>query len=533
MTAMLVFARLATAGGESGPVLHEPILPDPVEDLAMRALLPGNVPAAILTQKGPVSAPDLQSPPPESSLTYAGDTSDRFRADRDTRRPSASMYDDPFTPRTAPYKRLSAFDAIRSDYSLGVRDERQNPLALGLDAGSGPDADDDFFYGDLLVDATTGHRVRIPSVGPGTRIAHAYLSGAGAEEIPFQIFRDGADNWFLQASGGSSSSAQHARLIMELAIPRQALGGPFHAAAWSELPLVTPLPDAVARDAAVVRSAIGVSRAMRPREAVARLVQYFRTFVDSDEPPQGRGSIYLDLALSKKGVCRHRAFAFVITAQSLGIPSRMVVNEAHAWVEVHDGTLYRRIDLGGAGSLEAEPRATRPEYETAGDPFAWPPGSTPGRDRVGEGRPAPSARDDPGAAQSSTGRPERPDGGAAWGPARPIRATDDTAGMQTLSELERPARAAVHLEAAESSPHRGDSLRLRGKVTADGETCGQSTVDLWLTPAGAGDDRPIIVLGSLATDDQGAFDGALTLPSDAPLGDYDVAAKATVAGGCK
>ena len=36
----------------------------------------------------------------------------------------------------------------------------------------------------------------------------------------------------------------------------------------------------------------------------------------------------VDLALSKKGVCRHRAYAFTITAQGLGIPARMVMNEA-------------------------------------------------------------------------------------------------------------------------------------------------------------------------------------------------------------
>ena len=116
---------------------------------------------------------------------------------------------------------------------------------------------------------------------------------------------------------------------------------------------MAPLPDNVARDAAVVRAAIGVSRAMRPRDAIAKLVDYFRGFTDSAETPAPRGSVYLDLALSKKGVCRHRAFAFLITAQSLGIPARLVENEAHAWVEIHDGTLWRRIDLGGAGLLPA------------------------------------------------------------------------------------------------------------------------------------------------------------------------------------
>ena len=82
---------------------------------------------------------------------------------------------------------------------------------------------------------------------------------------------------------------------------------------------------------------------------VAKLVAYFRSFVDSDEFPTDRDDVYLALALSKKGVCRHRAFAFLVTALGLGLPARMITNEAHAWVEVSDGSLWRRIDLGGAG----------------------------------------------------------------------------------------------------------------------------------------------------------------------------------------
>jgi transglutaminase-like putative cysteine protease len=105
----------------------------------------------------------------------------------------------------------------------------------------------------------------------------------------------------------------------------------------------------VARAAAEVAAHIGVSRAQAPREVVARLVAYFRSFVDSDEFPTDRDDVYLALALSKKGVCRHRAFAFLVTALGLGLPVRMIANEAHAWVEVNDGSLWRRIDLGGAG----------------------------------------------------------------------------------------------------------------------------------------------------------------------------------------
>jgi transglutaminase-like putative cysteine protease len=51
----------------------------------------------------------------------------------------------------------------------------------------------------------------------------------------------------------------------------------------------------------------------------------------------------LDLARGKRGVCRHRAYAFVIVAQALGIPARFVQNEAHAWVE-YQGTALNEAE---------------------------------------------------------------------------------------------------------------------------------------------------------------------------------------------
>jgi hypothetical protein len=39
----------------------------------------------------------------------------------------------------------------------------------------------------------------------------------------------------------------------------------------------------------------------------------------------------------------------------------MVLNEAHAWVEVYDSRLWHRIDLGGGGAnLDNDPDPTRP-----------------------------------------------------------------------------------------------------------------------------------------------------------------------------
>ena len=171
------------------------------------------------------------------------------------------------------------------------------------------------------------------------------------------------------------------------------------------------------RSANEVAAKIGVSAPLSPRDDVTKLVSYFRGFTESEDPPTQSRDIYLDLALSRKGVCRHRAFAFMVTALSLGLPTRMITNEAHAWVEVHDGRLWRRIDLGGAGTTLHDPLSNNVPYDPPPDPFAWPQGATRGDDLAERARRATlrRTRDAPGcsvviAVGLAAGRAEREPG---------------------------------------------------------------------------------------------------------------------------
>jgi transglutaminase-like putative cysteine protease len=490
------------------PILHEPIPPDPREDLAMHVALDGELPAAIQTPSGIVGAPDPRAPPSRDKTNY-GFTGDHstFSPDRDTRRPDVSTYDDPFTPATAPFKRLEAFDAVRSDYTLYVRDERLAPLAFGAP----PERDDDAFYADLVVDLSAGARVRIPTVGPGARIVRARL-GVGAEDISFKAFRDGADNWFLQpALRVSRTPPDRARLVMEVAIPRATFGGQIGDPSWGDLLFFPPLPDNVARDAKEVCTAVGVSRDLRPREAIARLVRYFRGFADSDEPPTGRRNVYLDLALSKKGVCRHRAFAFLVTAQSLGIPTRMAMNEAHAWVEVYDGKLWRRIDLGGAGHMSPptfNALADRIPYSPPPDAFGWPPGSDRGDDVMAQAR-----------AQAESGGVQR---AALSGAGTPASDPGSAAASRASSERDDRPTSLLSIEVAQPDALRGSPVKIQGAVRAEDEPCPHVAVELWLRDVQT---QKKLFFGTLATGDDGTFSGGIVLPAGTPLGDYDVLAE--------
>jgi hypothetical protein len=505
---------LATAARGNGPILHEPIAPNPVEDLAMHAVRDGNLPAALLTSAGPVSAPDPQSLPSAADTHYGpASARDEFRPDRDARAID-SAYDDPFTPSTAPFKRMAAFDAVRSDYELYVR----STTLTAIPFGPGPRADDDAFYLDAVVDVSPGRRARIPSVGPGARIISGRL-GVGPQSVGYSASRDGADNWYIEALAPRGHLS--ARLVLELAIARATFGGPVADASWSDLLPAFPLPANVAREAEQVCKAIGVSRRMRPREALTRLVDYFRGFSDSNEPVSHRASVYLDLALSKTGVCRHRAFAFMITALELGIPTRLAENEAHAWVEVHDGVGWRRIDLGGAGrltaNLEQEPR---PSYRSPGDAFPWPLGSQrsdPSVPAPTQGGPAEVARVGPLAAPA----PSETGPGAA--------PTAVGAGDSGPTTSPNASPSSVSLIVLDEGVRRGSALRARGEIRANGEPCPRVGVDVLLRNR---ETRRLTFLGTLAAGDDGSFVGSVVVPASTPVGDYDFIAKREGSGRC-
>lgn len=290
------------------------------EDIELSATTPdGSMPAAIETPSGTISAPDTTRPPTPSEKSYGGQNTPGaekvFTPDLDTRRPDISRYDDPFTPTTAPYKRLRAFDAVREDFSMTVADTGARTVPMG----SAMLNSEDSFFGDMTVDLSPGDGVLIPTVGPGARI----IKLVTAPPVGVSITADSAENWYARAN-----LRARVRLVMWLAIPREALGGALRDTPIATLRGARPVPDNVRKAALDVARTIGVpTHGGTMRDVVGPMVAWFRSFEPSDEPPHGRENKYLDLALSKKGVCRHRAYAFTVTALALGIPTRLVVNE--------------------------------------------------------------------------------------------------------------------------------------------------------------------------------------------------------------
>jgi len=514
---------IALPADAHGPVLHEFIPPDDGEDVALAlTTAEGDLPAAIETRSGVVRAPDTQRQPSPGERAYRESSTvpPVFRPDRDTRRPSVVHYDDPFSPSIAPYKRLRAFDLVGADYSLRVRDTSLVRVPLGGEARVGEDE----FYADLTVDFESATTVLIPSVGPGARIVRQHTT----PQVAMEIWRDGAENWYAKAT---PSPRGRVHLVMQVAIAQTAFGKEFVMPTWAALPPAPPLPPAPARAFAKVAGQLGLSRAISPTEVVRKMVAYFRAFTPSEDPPRGNDDVYLDLALSQKGVCRHRAFAFLVTALGLGIPARMVVNEAHAWVEVQGDRFWQRIDLGGAaGAIEERVSDARPPYQPPAESFEWPLSAETGSGHAAAARgrqagPASPRSEGPRTAGTTTSGSDDVSVPFSSAPRSPPATSNRAASRERSADEARASpgdeRPKPRLVVRGDDVHvrRGEPIRVSGSVEVDGVGCGQLRVDVFLRKVDADAKTSI---GSLTTDVNGAFEGDVFLPLGFPVGDYDL-----------
>ena len=546
--------------GQSGIVVHEYIPPNAAEDLALGTLTPsGKMPAALRTPSGLVSAPDkFRSPADGQTPTYAtsgAKSTPRFRIDGTTSDPGTLHYHEPFRPSIAPFKRLYVFDAVNEAFELYLRNPARHPVPI---EGS-PEAGDDEFFADLTL--ASGNTVRIPSVSSKMRVLAAELEPA----VPFRLLEDTAENWFFDAP----SLVGKARLIMRVASPRAALSPEIDTSSYAALAAaLPPVPTSVSRAVEPILAQVGVSRSQTPATAVRTLVAYFRSFLPSQQgfaEDSGR-ELYEQLTLTRKGVCRHRAYAFVVTALVLGVPARFVHNEAHAWVEVYDGQLWHRVDLGGAASgLHYDgDKPEGPAYRMPKDNYEWPAqarpgdqlsprqsaddGSSPGAGSGAGSGTSPSALD-PAAAGSASGassNPLDPAASSASGtvqnpPTNPAKMANpsDKSAEATPQDLFTPdtseplptnrsvPKVTVRV-LGNSNVHRGEALLVEGNAKSDEGPCKLTRVDLEIRR-----DTERYSLGSTATDEQGRFRLQATVPLKLGVGPYDVTAASGDSASCR
>ena len=453
---------------------------------------------------------------------FAADRSTEMKPDSNTGPDAPLHYVSVFNPDVLPFKRMSAMDAVGDDYTLKVG----HTALVELPVGGTTDKSRDRFWGSVLVKLAPGAEVPLPSVAPDMRILSYEIKPA----VALHFEKDGTDNFYVRSDDPAATGTFRLIFLADAdagyfapALPPGQALTPKQVAKLAPPGIVPILPLAVRRAAQRTIDKLGLDENYEMHKVFNDLVAYFRAFEAKPFPPS-TGDIYRDLCDSQAGVCRHRAFAFMITANALGIPTRFVENEAHAFVEVwfpHRG--WQRIDLGGA-ALRMD--VTGAENKTlhrprADDPFAKPQqykqnytqlegeinGLTPQQiadKRRSLDQAPPSGSYGPGAGAGTSNDRITPD------PTLPAVTAD-------------PQKATPHLTItlADGSAYRGDVVHVEGTVFANGKGMGDHRVDIFVAPAGKRGKDPV-QLGSAVTDATGLFRADLAVPAELKLETYEL-----------
>jgi hypothetical protein len=293
-----------------------------------------------------------------------------------------------------------------------------------------------------------------------------------------------------------------------------------------DLPKLPPLEASIERRAKRFAAELGITTKTDLRTAIMALTEHFRSFLESSEAPDNTGDMYLDLCHSLKGLCRHRAYGFVVTARGLGIPARFVQNEAHSWVEVElPENGYVRIDLGGAThGLTAHGAAERQSYvPVQPDPLPRPDAYRQSYAQAAHQTPRAQGSSAPNQAEvlaSYSGR---------WLSDESLMGTPPTLnGSAEAPASERPAapqKQPVHiaLEDRRVTALRGGKLVLTGQLLdATQQGVPGLRVEIWiLKPA----QHQRMLLAVQVSDQDGYFRADFGIPPDLSVGDYRLVAR--------
>ena len=441
-------------------------------------------------------------------LSFAG----RAQPDRSTEKEGRLDYGAVFDPSVVPFKRNHALNKIAADYELSVERGKLRELQV---VGNQVDAGREIFWGSVLLEGDGEQLIPLPSISPDSRI----LSYQVTPPTGLTFHQDAADNFYVKSDTAG---------IFRVVFVMDAGSGYFGRSLPSTIrvgrtggPPIPALPANVERSARRFNRTLGLRPSTSYENAMNTLVAYFRSFKPG-EPPPSRGDIFTDLAAGKKGICRHRSFAFTVAALQLGVPTRYVVNEAHIFVEIWipgPNPGWMRIDLGGgADELVVHNSTDKQKHRTTrSDPFGGldasqhTPMSLAGADTV-SGLP-----DDAPEAVTESDR---------------NRGAEETSKLaESLSRLikrpekrpnSRPTQTVLRLDSA--IVFRGDRVEANGQVIAiEGSMLPSGIVQILLVSPESG--RAIRQLATATLDPRGAFRTVIAFPREMSPGNYEIVAE--------
>jgi hypothetical protein len=536
-TAGLAALAVAQAPPKQRPVLHEDMpspaeAPTPMIGDAKRGNAP---PTAFIAGTKVVPRPAMDRPDPSSGKPaepvlgkggFAADRMTTMKADEDTRSDNTLHYVSVFNPDVLPFKRMTALDGVGADESLHVN----RATLVEVPIGGTTDKSRDRFWGSVLIQLQPGQDVPLPSVAPDMRI----LSYDIKPKVALHFEKDGADNFYVRSDEASAGGTYRLVWLADADAgyfaPSLPSGGRYTARLVSNMvpPELRPtLPPELAKQARKTLDKIGIDEDEDLGVSFNKLVGYFRAFT-AKPIPHATGDVYRDLSDSQAGVCRHRAFAFMITANALGIPTRFVENEAHAFVEVwFPGRRWQRIDLGGAAlhmDVTGADNKTlhRPRAE---DPFEKPAAYKQSYTQLeGDIKGLTSQQIDdkhkPLDAGTASGSFDGGSGSGSGATPPPDRITPDPT-LPYATQDPHKATPVLIVTTADASAYRGDAIHVEGRASANGKPIPDHDVSVFLSPAGAGGAKSMFI-GTAVTGPDGGFKQDFSVPSGIGVATYDI-----------
>ena len=476
----------------------------------------------------PAADPGKPGEPVLGGGGFAADRDTETRPDYNTGPDDTLHYVSVFNPDVLPFKRMSALDAVRDDYTLFV----ESPTTVELPVGGKTDPSRDRFWGSVMIELEPGRDVALPSVAPDMRI----LSYESTPPVSLTFSKDGADNFYVRSDESSARGTHRLVFLVDADAGYFAPSLPARSYTLRQVRqaaraqgLLPELPDGVADEAERSLEALDIDLDLDLGQAFNRLVYYHRAF-EAKQMVDITGNVYRDLFDDQAGVCRHRSFTFIITATAAGIPTRYVTNEAHAFVEVwFPGREWQRIDLGGA-ALRMEVTGAdgktlhRPRRD---DPFSKPPEYEDGYTQL-EG-------DIRGLSDQQLADKKEPLGDDASGDFGPlVDGTGDPTGDPTGDDVVGPGDdirqrppdpnkldPTVTITLADEAGYRGESIQVVGVVNDRSGPVAGSRVDVFVAPLGSdGNDARLIGRGATGADGSFVVDG--DLPGDLDLRVYEI-----------
>jgi hypothetical protein len=529
-------AGLAIAQQARRPTLHEDLAvptnaqPDP------RTIggAGGGMPAAIKAGDKIIPKPALTDPdkapknePVLGSGGFAADRQTQMKPDDNTGPDATLHYVSVFNPDVLPFKRMSSFDAAGDDYLLKVGRTALTEVPVG---GVTDNTKRDYFRASVLVKLEPGKDVPLPSVAPDMRI----LSYETNPKISLKFEKDGADNFYVRTDESSASGTY--RLIFDCDAdagyfaPQLPTGRLYTAQLVATMtpPEIRPImPNHVRVAAMKTLDKLNIDQTMDLKHSFNAMVEYFRAFEAKQLPPSS-GDLYRDLCDSQAGVCRHRAFAFMITANALGIPTRYVENEAHAFVEVwFPERHWQRVDLGGA-ALRME--VTGADDKTLHRPRSDDPFSKPDEykqnytqlqgDIAGLTKQQIDDKQRPLDQAPSSGQIGSGGGlGSGAGTQQDTILPDITLPPVAMDPKKKNPKLEITL--ASAAAFRGGVLRVEARAHVDGTPLIGHPIDVYLAPSGS-HGASSKALGRATTGQDGTFRQDFTVPSSINLATYEI-----------